>query len=203
MPPDTVTPVRKRRNRDGEIVDAAIEVFWRKGYAGTSIQDLAESVGILKGSLYHYISSKEELLFRIFDASHADALAIMDEVAALSDPPLDKLRIYIERFITYYVENIKRVGLYYREWRFIEGDRAVELRRQRRTYDAFLGGLIEEAQAAGAIPKDVDTKLIAYFIQASINGIADWYREGGRLSAAQVAERYAELALATVRCPPR
>jgi hypothetical protein len=60
-------------------------------------------------------------------------------------------------------------------------------------------GLIEEAQAAGEVPASVDPKLTCFYLMAAFNGIADWYRPGGPLSAADIAERYAELALATVR----
>jgi AcrR family transcriptional regulator len=190
---------RQRRNRDAEVLEAAVDVFWRKGYSAASMQDIADAVGVLKGSLYHYISSKEELLFRIFDGSHQDALKIMEEVSALGGDPLTRLEEYITRFVTYYVSNIKRVGLYYREWRFIEGERAKALRRQRRDYDEFILGLIEEAQATGEVPASVDPKLTAYYLVAAINGISDWYRPGGSLSVSDVAERYALLALATVR----
>jgi TetR/AcrR family transcriptional regulator, cholesterol catabolism regulator len=199
MSDSTVMPVRQRRNREAEVLDAAIDVFWRKGYSAASVQEVADAVGVLKGSLYHYISSKEELLFRIFDGSHQDALAIMEEVSALDVGPLERLHEYVVRFVTYYVENIKRVGLYYREWRFIEGEHAKDLREQRRDYDRFLMGLIDEAQARGEIPASVDPKLTAFYLMAAFNGIADWYRPAGPLSAADIAARYADLALATVR----
>jgi DNA-binding transcriptional regulator YbjK len=58
-----------RRNRSDEILQAAIEIFHQKGYAAASIQDVADTVGVLKGSLYHYIDSKEDLLARIFEGS--------------------------------------------------------------------------------------------------------------------------------------
>jgi TetR/AcrR family transcriptional regulator, cholesterol catabolism regulator len=199
MTEGTIVPVRQRRNREAEVLDAAIDVFWRKGYAAASVQEVADAVGVLKGSLYHYISSKEELLFRIFEGSHKDALAIMGDVSALDGPPLERLREYVLRFVTYYLENIKRVGLYYREWRFIEGEHAKDLREQRRDYDNFIIKLIEEAQATGDVSAAIDPKVTAFFVMAAFNGISDWYRPEGPLSAAEIAERYADLTLATVR----
>src|SRR4051812_25001793 len=53
----------KKRNREAEVIDAAVEVFFEKGYSAASIQDVADRVGVLKGSLYYYIDSKEDLLF--------------------------------------------------------------------------------------------------------------------------------------------
>jgi TetR/AcrR family transcriptional regulator, cholesterol catabolism regulator len=189
---------RRRRNREQEVLDAAVEVFWRKGYSAASVQEVADAVGVLKGSLYHYISSKEDLLFRIFDASHHDALAIMDAVSALDQPPLARLREYIVRFVTYYVSNIERVGLYYREWRSIEGERAALIRDQRRDYDRYVRTLIEEARRAGEIPESTDPKLAAFFVNSAINGISDWYGSDGALSSGELAELYADLTLAAV-----
>jgi AcrR family transcriptional regulator len=82
-----VTPPAIRSDRHDEILEAAISLFSRKGFAAASVQDVADAVGLLKGSLYHYIDSKDDLLFRILDESHRQGTAIMDEIAALDVPP--------------------------------------------------------------------------------------------------------------------
>src|SRR3978361_1430139 len=106
--------VRQRRNRSPDVLEAAIRVFHKKGYASASIQDVAEEVGVLKGSLYHYIDSKEDLLARIFEdpAGHLGATlagapgagisepppghfeAMLAEAAALDAPPVERLRSF-------------------------------------------------------------------------------------------------------------
>ncbi|WP_235490550.1 helix-turn-helix domain-containing protein, partial [Frankia sp. AvcI1] len=80
-----------RRNREAEILQAALEIFARKGYAAASIQDVADAVGVLKGSLYHYIDSKEDLLFQIFDNAHVDAERLMTELDALEVDAVERL----------------------------------------------------------------------------------------------------------------
>jgi AcrR family transcriptional regulator len=199
----TRVPTRQRRNREHEVLDAAVDVFWRKGYSAASVQEVADAVGVLKGSLYHYISSKEELLFRIFDESHRDSLAIMQAVDALDLGPLEKLREYVLRFVTYYAENIKRVDLYFREWRFIEGELAHEVRQRRKAYDGFVRKLLQQAIDVGELPASTDVRVTTYYVVAAINGLPNWYRPKGRLTAAEVAERYADLTLAAVGAPPR
>jgi AcrR family transcriptional regulator len=188
----------QRRNRERQVIDAAVEVFWSKGYSAASVQEVADLVGVQKGSLYHYISSKEELLFRIFEGSHEAAIRLMEDVRALDCGPVGRLREYLVRYIVNYVENFKVVGLYYREWRFIEGDGALKLRQRRRMYDTFISDLLTEALHEGEIPAEIDTKLATYFVMAAINGIADWYRPGGALSAREIAEWYADAALNSV-----
>jgi AcrR family transcriptional regulator len=192
---------RERRNREHEVLDAAVEVFWRKGYSAASVQEVADAVGVLKGSLYHYISSKEELLFRIFEKSHRDSIAIMDAVEALDVGPLEQLHEYVRRFVTYYAENIKRVDLYFREWRFIEGELAAEVRQRRRLYDDFIRTLLQKAIDAGDLPPTTDVRVTTYYVIAAINGLPNWYRPEGPLTAAEVAERYADLTLAAVGAP--
>jgi TetR/AcrR family transcriptional regulator, cholesterol catabolism regulator len=190
--------VRERRNREHEVLDAAVEVFWRKGYAAASVQEVADAVGVLKGSLYHYISSKEELLARIFEENDRDSMAIMEAVNALDVGPLERLHAFVSRFMKYYAENIKRVDLYFREWRFIGGDVGAEVRERRKLYDGFVRKLLQEAIDAGQLPDTTDVRVTTYYVMAALNGLPNWYRPGGRLSAAQVADRYADLTLAAV-----
>ena len=74
------SPVIERKY--GEIVEAAGRLFAQQGFDGTSLQDIANEVGVLKGSLYHYITTKEDLLFRLFEEVHEQVQRIAEEVKA-------------------------------------------------------------------------------------------------------------------------
>jgi AcrR family transcriptional regulator len=191
----TAQPNTTRRNRDREVIDAAIEIFSRKGYAAASMQDVADAVGLLKGSLYHYIDSKEELLFRIFDESHRQAMELIDGIVALDLPALQRMHTYFERYVTWYLDNVARVGLYFNERRYLDGARRETVVTQGRFYARFLQEMIEEAQAAGDVPADVDPRLSAFFIMGAVNAVPDWYRREGPESPAAVARRYADMAV--------
>jgi AcrR family transcriptional regulator len=194
----TVSGTAAAPSRERRVLDAAVEVFWEKGYAAGSVREIADVAGLPKTSLYHVISSKDELLFRIFDESHRTSLAMMDEVAAMPGTPLARLRAYVERFVAYYVENIKPVGLYYRERRFIGGDRAATLRAQRRDYDRFVRGLIEAARTAGEADLEVEPTLATFFVIGALNDISEWYEPAAGVTPAEFAAAYAEVALASV-----
>ncbi len=73
------------------MLGAAIRVFWEKGYPAASVQDIADVLGLLKGSVYHYISGKEELLGQVLEAAHAHSVELMRQVSAMDAPPLAKL----------------------------------------------------------------------------------------------------------------
>lgn len=190
-----------RRDRREEVIDAAIDVFWRKGFSAASIQEVADKVGVLKGSLYHYIDAKEDLLFQIFDGSHEQASAIVAEVAALEAPPLERLRVYVERYLEWYLVNVERVSVYFREWRHLTAHRRDIVRRQRDTFEQFVRDLLSEAQARGDADPALDVTYAAFFVLGALNGAPDWYRRDGPASAKTIAAAYARMAVDLVAAP--
>src|ERR1700760_1802047 len=93
---------RAPRRRDEEVLAAAARVFYAHGYADASVQDVADELGILKGSLYHYISAKEDLLFRLLSGTQEGVTRILDEVRALEGlAPLDRLRLYVQQQVAF------------------------------------------------------------------------------------------------------
>jgi AcrR family transcriptional regulator len=189
---------RQRRNRDPEILAAATIVFAQKGYAAASMQDVADAVGVLKGSLYHYIGSKEDLLFRIFDESHQEAARRIEEVSAMDADPLTKLYVYFKRLVHTTLVNRERTVLYFRDWRQLTGPRLETVVRQREEYESFVRGLIVETYKADGTPVHITPKYVSFFLIGGLNWVADWYRQDGPDSADLVAESYARMAIATV-----
>lgn len=187
-----------RRNRDAEVTEAAIAVFWEKGFPAASVQDVADRVGVLKGSLYHYINTKEDLLFRIFDESHEQASAIVEEVSALDEPPLERLRIYVERYLAWYLENIERVSLYFSEWRHLTGPRRTAVIKQRRLYEDFIRDLLGEAQKSGDAPAGLNLSYATFYILGGMQSVPVWYRREGRDSPTRIAEVFAAMTIGLV-----
>jgi AcrR family transcriptional regulator len=193
---DSATP-----RREAEVLDTAVEIFSEKGFVGTSVQDLADALGILKGSLYYYIDSKDDLLFRIFDRVHEDAHRIVEEARILDDPPLERLRIYLEHYITFFLENIRRLTLYVREWQYLDAQHKSRIVEQRQIYEDFIVDLIAEAQAAGDIDENINPAYAAFFIIGAISSLPDWYSLSGPESPASMARRYTEYSLNVLRAP--
>jgi len=189
----------KRRNRERDVMNAAIDVFWRKGYAASSVQDVADAVGVLKGSLYYYIDSKEDLLFRIVDDVHEQSRRILDDVVVARDgPPLERLGNYIERHVEWYLENVEEVTVYFRDWRYITGERLEIVTERRRGYDRVIRDLIVAAQHAGEVEPGVDPKYASFFLLAAVNHVPDWYRRDAGDSPAKIARTYANLTVGTL-----
>jgi TetR/AcrR family transcriptional regulator, cholesterol catabolism regulator len=189
---------RQRRDRREEVLDAAIRVFHKKGYASASIQDVAEEVGVLKGSLYHYIDSKEDLLARIFEDSADHFLEMLDQATGFDGPPVERLRSCGRSCALWYLQNIERVGIYATEWKHLTGARRKRVMKIRETYEGRLAGLIGEVKDAGEAAPDLDVKFATYFIFGALNGLPDWYRRRGPDPAEKIAAAYGDQIVNTV-----
>jgi AcrR family transcriptional regulator len=187
-----------RRNRAEEVQQAAIEIFHDKGYATASIQDVADSVGVLKGSLYHYIDSKEDLLARIFEGSDEQSLALRDEVRAMDIPAVERLREFARRWSLWYLTNVERASLYFNEWKHLTGKRLTDVVAKRHEYEAWVAEMIEDVKREGDADPGLDTRYACFFILSAINGLPVWYRRRGSDPAEEIAEIYADMIIATV-----
>jgi AcrR family transcriptional regulator len=193
----------ERRNRDQQILESAVKIFSSKGYTAASLQDVADMVGLLKGSLYHYIPSKENLLFRIFQQAHDEAVVLMAEIDALGLPPEKRLANYVERLTLWYLENRDRASLYFTEWRYLTGEYADTVRDQRRAFEHYLRNLVTEVKQAGFTRDSLEPKLASFYILSAVNSVPVWYRPTGPSTPEMVAAQVAELACATVFGNPK
>jgi len=189
-----------RRNRDGDVTRAAIEVFFQNGYAASSMQDVADVVGVLKGSLYYYIASKEDLLYRIVDAVHEQSSAILDEVLALDLPAIERLHLYISRHVKWCLDNVEEVTVFFRDWRYLTGERLKVVEKRRRGYERGIRQLIVAAQTDGDIDSALDPRYASFFILSAVNHAPEWYDYGGTGSdsATRIATVYADMTVGTL-----
>lgn len=176
------------RQRDAEVLSAATELFHKHGYEGTSVEDIAQALGILKGSLYYYISSKEDLLFRIVSEVHADVQRILDDALGLLDlSPLSRVALYVRNQALYNVRNVTRIAVYYRELSRLSEERQAMIRAQRRNQHKAVADVLAEAQAGGEIDRDVDIGLASHYMFATVNWLHTWWRPGS-VSESALAE---------------
>jgi AcrR family transcriptional regulator len=193
---------RRKPNREAQVIDAAIEVFYRRGYEAATIQDVADKVGVLKGSLYYYIDSKEDLLHRIFTESYEQSVVLLADAAALDVPPLERLRSYFQAYVLWYLKNVERVSLYFNDWKALTGKRRAAVIEQRAVYETFIREHINEAKRDGTISDEIDTKYAVFFLLGAVNGVPTWYRRKGPDSPEHIAESYADMVIATLRGMP-
>lgn len=188
----------KRRNRD--VLDAAAKIFHERGYADASVQDVADELGILKGSLYYYIRTKEDLLFWLLEEVHEEVERILEEVAAVEGlDPLDRLALYIRRQVGHNASNLMKISVYYHDAEQLTDDRLADITKRRKVHERFVTGLITEAQQRGEISEHADARVLANCVFANVIWIYRWYRPGGRVRREQLAGMCVSYALGGLR----
>ena len=164
----------ERRNRDVEVLEAAIKIMADKGYSAMSVQEVADAVGVLKGSLYHYFSSKEDLLFRVIEDSYSRATATAEETASLGLEPLEELCEYLRRQAIWYFTQRDRAKIYFTEARHLKGERLEQMKERAREYEKRLLDLIIAAQEAGSIRSRTDPRILCRYVEGSLNNLRNW-----------------------------
>jgi len=162
-----------------EILRAAAEEFYENGYKAARLQDIGRRVGLLTGSLYYYIDSKEDLLFALVDTAHQKGLAITDEPgdSATGDAPT-RLRAFIERSVALHLETrADSVTVVERDRVFLSTEHRRQVDDMRRTIHRFVVGIIEQGIADGDFDPSIDPRIAANTLFATLNATRDWVRE--------------------------
>lgn len=197
------TPRRKTtRKRSAEVLDATARVFHEKGYEATSIQDIADELGILKGSVYYYITSKEDLLFEVLEEVHSKALDTVRQAVDIDGDPLQKIRAYVETLSRFNAENQIRMGILLHDFRSLSEPRRKLIVSERDLYEQILRKLIQDGQKQQIICPDIDPKMTTLAVMGMINTIYQWYRPAGKLRPAYIGAAYADLVIRALACTP-
>jgi AcrR family transcriptional regulator len=178
--------------RRAAIVETAAELYARSGFRGASVADLAGALSASKSLIYHYYSSKEDILFEVMDSHLRQLAEASDEVMARDLAPADKLREISRAFMRLYVGAAARHKVLLNELDCLpEGRREEIVQRQRRLIAAVEDLLVEIQPDLGQRLRRPATML--FF--GMINWTHTWFREGGEATAAEVADLAAAIAL--------
>jgi AcrR family transcriptional regulator len=174
-------------------VDAAAMLFREKGFVATSLEDIAREVGMYKGSLYHDIKSKEDLLFAVVREPAERILNDLRELRQLDLPPAEKIRRITRSHVRALEENFTYCSVYLEE---VAGrHRSAEWSAMDREYIHAIMDVIEEGQVRGEFGKSVDPRTTTLALIGSLNWLTHWYSPDGELKGAEIAERYCDIFL--------
>ena len=182
--------------RWNEIVDAAGDVFDEKGYAAARIEDIAGRVGLLKGSLYYYIDSKEDLLFAIVDGNHNRGIVVIEESAAVeaADPPT-RIAAFIERWIGILGANPGYAAIAERDLRRLSPERQTIVMDKRARIHRFVRDIVEAGIADGSFDPGIDPAVMTNNLFTMLNGISQWFNPSHRLTYDELAEHVCRFVL--------
>jgi AcrR family transcriptional regulator len=187
--PPTRPALRARyERRREEVLRAAAAEFASRGYHGTSMDELCAATGLAAGGLYHYIGSKEQLLFDILGQLMDPLLERAREVEARDEPASERLRALLRVWLAHIERHHDHMLVFTQERRVLERDeRWRGVRESRHAFEEILGRLVAATAPEG------DTRLRVLALLGMVNHTASWYRPGGRLSTDEIADGYWEL----------
>jgi AcrR family transcriptional regulator len=172
------------------IIDTAVELFRKKGYRATSLDDVSHELGITKAALYHYVESKEELLSIIFTQALQVIFEETQKIAVLDLPPEKKLRQLIHNhIINIIIKNQSLLYVFFAEENQLPAKFYRMVRKKKREYDEILLGVIKEGIAVGIFEK-ADPTLLVYTIVGMCNWIYLWYRPDMPFSPKDISNQY-------------
>jgi AcrR family transcriptional regulator len=185
----------RKSGRHGVILDAASRLFSSRGYHATSMQDIADAVGILKGSLYHHFESKEAILHRIVKEPIARLHRTVGEIAASRGAASDKLERAATAHVQAFHEHYPHLFVYLREsdsvrHRFRDADRLGP-----REYERLWVDIVRDGMKAGDLRADLDPTVAVYAMLGMLNWLYKWYDPNGRLGPREIAAQFSALAL--------
>ena len=164
-----------RSARLSGVLRAAATVFRRNTYAGSTVQQIADEFGILKGSLYNYVDGKEDLLFWLLQDFQAGLIANMERVQASDGDPFEKLQLLIDGHVEVIQDSYDRGLGFYDSTRHLSPARAEKLLAQRHRYEEYMRQLISEGKAMGLFAGDADPVIVQIGIITMLNTIFNWY----------------------------
>ena len=160
-------------------------MFREKGFAATSMRDLAESVGIEAASLYNHIRSKNEMLEAIcFEVANRFNMN-MDAIEPANQSAIQKIETLLRFHIRQMVDHFEEVTVSDREWKHLDEPYLSNFHNQRRTYRKRFAAIIEDGIKKGEIKK-IDASTAVLIMMHAVNGIESWHRSNARISGDQL-----------------
>ena len=183
-------------SRKAELTRAAARLFAEKGYHGTSVGDLADALGVQKGSLYSHIDSKADLLWEVAregaEAFHAALDTVPDE-----GPVVERIRLALCAHLRVVAEQLDIATVFVREWRYLEGERRERYVAERRHYEERFRALFREGREHGELRTDLDDGTATLLVLSSANWAYTWLRPGADTD--DLADRFTALLLDGMR----
>lgn len=177
----------KSQNRWQVILHVATEMFNKRGFFATSMQDISEEVGIKKASLYYYVDSKEQLLFEILKDLHHGGIALAEGVNFNTVDPLGELRSFLVQICIYTGKHADRLAIYARDFDYLDKEQQKAILSERRIYYDTVVRLISLAMQLGQMSKSLDVLTITQVVMRGVVSISQWYKDDGSLPIEQIA----------------
>jgi AcrR family transcriptional regulator len=175
------------KNTQELLLQAATELFYKKGYADTSVREVGAKAGVSNSLLYHYFKDKEEMLFQIITNTVHDLLKVLEEIDKDVKDPIERLKDkLVSHMILFGMKRRKESKIVVEEHYYLRGKRReASANYEKEIFAMYMKDLVA-LQADGKL-KDINPTVLAFSIFGIINWFFRWYKDSGRLSQEEVA----------------
>jgi TetR/AcrR family transcriptional regulator, cholesterol catabolism regulator len=177
------------------LLDAAVALFSRQGYAATSTREVAALLGMQKASLYYHIESKEDLLYFICKSALEQIRSDVETAMGEVEDPLERTRTLICNHVESMLRSKDEHATMLTEMYALSKDRLASIATLREGYVDLMRSILREAQNAGALRDDVDARYLTLALLGLLNRVLVWYRRRGPLSPGQLGQLLAVIFL--------
>ncbi|NYI90749.1 AcrR family transcriptional regulator [Amycolatopsis endophytica] len=196
--PARVTTAR-RELVENEMYEQATRLFAERGFAGTSLQDIADAIGITRPALYYYVKSKDELLAKLVtEVTDGPLVELKELLAHTALDPVAQLRAIVEVIVRRRVTQPARFRLLIRSEAELPDELTAAYDESRRVVLKTVAQVVEDGIRAGQF-RPVDARIAALGVLGLCNWVAWWFQPGGRDSEDSVTEQLADMAIAALR----
>jgi AcrR family transcriptional regulator len=178
------------------LLNVARTLFAEKGFEGTSVQDVVVAAGVTKGAMYHYFSSKDDLLYEIYGRVLRMQMERLEKFVSQEGPVEERLHAAAADVVATTIENLDSTTIFFRSLHQLSEEKQKEIRRERRRYHETFRAMVVEGQQSGVFREDVSADLCVDFFFGSVHHLPTWWKPRGRLSGQEVGRSFADLFIA-------
>jgi len=180
------------------LINAAIEAFAEKGFAGTTTRDIASRAGMSPAAVYVHHDSKESLLFTVSIEGHRSALDVITQAAASSTDPIERLRSMVYDFSLWHADNSRVGRIVQYEYHALSDEHRAEVATFRRSIEKTMQDALADGVGQGVLDVD-DVPGTAFSLLSLGVDLVRWFEPGGSRSGDQLASLHADLAVRMTR----
>lgn len=185
-------------NRKEQLLAAAAKLFKQKGYATTTMRDLAAEVGIEAASIYHHLKSKEEILELIcFDMADKLSTAIQ-EVNDIYFNAEERLRMAIKSHVRILTQHPNYSAVFIHDWKHLSSEKLSQFIALRDAYEKGFRLIVKEGINEDVFDQ-VDERFAALTILSTLNWINEWYNPEGKMTADEIAVKLSDFIMGGLR----
>ncbi len=191
----------RKKTKRVEILRSAAAAFRKRGYHGASVEEIAKTLHMTKGSLYYYFKNKEEILFFCHDYSVDILLGLLAKAESDTLPPDEKLRRLVFDFVHMILDELNGTALT-QDLQALSPTLLKRIIAKRDRFDRGIRRILQEGMDSGIFASG-DPKLLAFAMLGAVNWIVRWFDPSGAATSDQIARAFADYLIAGLTQPAR